>query len=36
MKDRQEEIKHFNRDIYVVRDFFMTADSFRKTIKKLN
>ncbi len=34
MKDRQEEIKHFNRDIYVVREFFYDRGLFQENYKK--
>ncbi len=34
MKDRQEETKHFNRDIYVVREFFYDRGLFQENYKK--
>ncbi len=34
MRDRQEEIKHLNRDIYVVREFFYDRGLFQEYYKK--
>ncbi len=34
MKDRQDEIKHFNRDIYVVREVFYDRGLFQENYKK--